>query len=317
MRREDTIRLTHAYLAALSRRDVPALLDLFVADTPAYSDPCRTGVSSGSAAVREHLQALCDALQGAALTPLDILADHEAACARWVAELPAPRSHTLDAVTLLRTRAGKVEEARTYFDASLFFPGAGEGPELHAAQTPPPALPTPDVALPPGKPLDLRAEDSRGKTFDLRAQGGRLSCILCASRGVQDHAQLLAETLGEHLAGDERVLLVTLLDGTDVPRMLLPVARSAIATLRSHAVRQFQAAFKRHGKPLPPDVEDLIWFLPDYDGRLFAAVGVGLPLKSAAVAVVDAQGRLQGVFSGPGARPAHDAAALCQRLLPG
>ncbi|MEW5853126.1 MAG: hypothetical protein AB2A00_30365 [Myxococcota bacterium] len=206
------------------------------------------------------------------------------------------------------------EEARTFFDASLFLPPMDDGPESHAV-SPPPALPIPDVALPAGKPITLRTEDSRGRPFDLAALRGRVLCMLCASRGVRDHAQLLAQTLGESFAGDPRVLLVVVLDGTDVPRILLPVARSAIATLRGNAVRQFKERFARAGKPIPADVEDMVWFLPDYNGKHFAALGVGLPLKTAALAVVDGSGRLQGVFSGPGTRPAQDAAEVARQAL--
>lgn len=310
MSRDQTMNLAHAFLAALGRRDVHALAALFSPHEPSYADPCRAGASLGLPAVAEHLGLLCQALQGAVVIPIDVLADRDRACIRWGAELPPPRSHALDAVTLLHFVDGAVAEARTFFDASILLPAAAPGGHTPVAEPPPPE---------PGRPswMHLQGLDSRGVHFDLRAMRGKVVCLLCAARAVQDHGQLLAQALGENFAGDDRVALVVLLDGTDVPRALLPVARSAMATLRQGAVTQFRDGFNKAGKPVPHGVEDLVWFIPDYDGRLFRAVGVDLPLGSALLLVVAPDGSLAGTWGGPGRDPAVQAARRCRELLSG
>jgi len=305
VQRASAIKLAQDFTAALSRRDVTALTRLFAAQ-PSYSDPTRPGLSQGTSAVTAHLAALCESLADAVITPLDVLVDHESACVRWMAQLPAPRSHALDAVTWMRLREDGIEEAHSYFDASVFFEDAKEGEPVVA----------PDARMAGmGEPVVLRGQDSRNLPFDLAQLRGRVVVLLAASRSAHEDAQLIAQTLGDHFGGNPDVLLVFLLDATDIPKLLRPVARSAMATLRAQAVRRFREGFEQRGRPVPRHVEDMVWFVPDYDGTLFNALSIRLPLQAAVVAVMDQEGRLRGVFHGPGGQAAHKAAEQGMALL--
>jgi ketosteroid isomerase-like protein len=305
---ETAAEVARRFVALLGRKDGAGLAALWGGDGVSYADPCRPAVSQGREGVAGHLRALCEALGDAAVVLVDVVAEGERSCVRWVATRPAPGAHVLDAVTLLRLDGtGRVAEARSFFDASLFLPPegarAGEDRGGTAARTARPAA------------LTLRAEDSRGKAYDVAVFHGRVMCILCAGRAVQDHAQDLALTLGEYFSGDVRVLLTFLLDATDVPPWLRPVARSAMATMRRAAVKAFREGFAAAGKGVPADVEEMVWFVPDYDGSLFKTLGVDLPLKTAVLALVRPDGKVAGVFQGSGTRPAHDAAAACRGIL--
>src|SRR5947208_16386574 len=119
MKRDDVVARAHAFVVALSRKDAAALSALFEPAQPRYADPSRLGLSQGQLAVREHLQQLCNALGESTVTPLDVLADQESACVRWMAQLPQ-QGHALDAVTWMRIGARGIDEARSFFDASLF-----------------------------------------------------------------------------------------------------------------------------------------------------------------------------------------------------
>jgi hypothetical protein len=174
------------------------------------------------------------------------------------------------------------------------------------------ALPEPPPPL-PSSPALLKGVDHRGQPLDLGMLRGRAVCVLAASRRVHSGAQEVAERMGDAFGGDARVALVLVLDGTDVPTALRGVARSALGTLRAQAMREFRRGFERTGKAIPPDVETLVWLLPDWDGGLFTQLGVSLPLQSAVLLVIDATGAVLGRLSGEPAVMADGAVELVRR----
>lgn len=305
MDRSTQRKLLDTFTTALVHRDAHGMAALFDARQGRYVDPCRPGESVGLTAVEEHLGLLCQALGDAVISPLDTLLDNGSGCIRWMAQQGGGRLLAVDAVTWVRLGDGCVEEARSYFDASAFLPSStGAGHEELGGEA------TREGAL-----VKLRGEDSRRILFDLEHLRGRVVVILLASRAAQEDVQRQAQALGSRFGGNKDVLLVLLLDGSDVPRPLRPVARSAMATLRAQAVRRFKEGFETLGMPVPPEVEDMVWFLPDWTGELFAGVGVSLPLKAGVLLVVDRAGCLAGTFAGPGDEAAHAAAACAEKAL--
>lgn len=306
MHRDDGIRLGHAWVAALGRADAAALGALF-APAGAYMDGLRPGWSRGAERNR-HFETLCTLVRGAQVSPLDVLVDHESVCVRWVGQQTGT-GHVLEAVTWLRCAPDGVEEGRTFMDGAAFL-----GTEMPA----PTPAPVPQVGGPlqPGKPLGISGKDSRGRSFNTQDLAGRVVCLLAASRRTQAQAQAVAEALGQTFGGDARVVLVLILDGTDVPSLLRGVALTALGSLRAQAVRRFVDGFERKGLTPPNDVDALVWLLPDFDGGLLQALGLTPPLGLPVLVVVNPQGVVVGRWEGQAADMAAAGVAAAQSVLP-
>ncbi len=293
---------------ALQALDRAAFLALF-APQGTYVDPCRPGLSQGRDAVAGHLGLLWEGLAGTTVTVLETVEDGPTVALRWMAQLPAERGgHALDAVTWLNLDAhGAVVAGRSFFDAALFLGPGPRTPEEQAVER---------AALAGiGAPVILEGRDSRGMRFDLAHMGGRVACLLCAGRAVQMEAFRVADVLGDAFGGDVRVVLVVLLDASDVPGPLRGVARTALMSVRAQAVRRFKQGFTQRGVPVPAGVEEMVWFLLDEDGSRLAGLGVERPLKAPLLAVVDGQGRLLGRHTGTAAQVAPAAIAQVKGAL--
>lgn len=307
MQSDDGKRPASAFARALMAKDARALASLFVTDNPAYADGCRPGLSTGSDAVASHLALLCEALKDATISHVDTLVDQDSACIRWMAQQGPPKGLALDAVTWLRFRDGRVVDGRSFLDGALFLD----------AQRDADVLPSLDGVAPMQlqRPVVISGRDSRGVRFDMAQMQGRVVTVLLASRAVQVDAQHLADLLGLSFGGDARVVLVLLLDASDVPAMLRGIARNALGSLRSQAVRRFREAFVKAGRPVPAQVEELVWFLLDEDGTHFTGLGVDRPLTTPVLAVVDTLGRLAGLHRGSAQEIASHAVPQVKGLL--
>ena len=294
--------------AALAARDTAGLLALF-APQGTYADPCRPGTTQGRAALEGHLGLLWDGLSGATLEVLETVVDGPTVALRWMASLPAARGgHALDAVTWLNLdHNGQVAAGRTFFDAALFFGGAARLAGEAEAET---------VAQHGvGAPVVMTGKDSRGMAFDLAHLSGRVVCVLCAGRAVQVEAFKVADALGARFGGDKRVVLVVLLDASDVPGALRGVARTALMSVRAQAVRRFKEGFSTRGLPVPAHVEEMVWFLLDEDGTRLSGLGLERPLKTPVLVVVDGAGRLLGQHAGSVAQVAASGLAQVEEAL--
>jgi hypothetical protein len=297
--------VAQAFVAALAAKNPAAWCALFDPDRGRNVDPTHPLPVEGRAALEAHAQNLMAALKDAVITPLDVLAEGDTAAIRWVAHAPAPSDHVLEAVSWLHLGAEAVLEARTLMDgaAALLFPnGAAEVlPEVSAQRH--------------GTELVLHAVDSRGAAFKVEQLRGRVVCLLCASRRVQSAVQQVAEALGEAFGGNDQVVLVLLLDGSDVPVALRPVARGALMALRAQVMRRFHEGFARLRRPTPAHVEELAWLLPDFDGTLLKGLGVALPLDQPVLMVLDRAGRLHRQWRAPAEETAVHAVDAVRRLL--
>jgi len=306
MTQASVAQLCQQFTVALLKKDAAALAALFSDGDAVYSDACRPGISRGQNAVTSHLRLLCEALDGAMVNHVDTLMDQDAACIRWVAQ-QTDGGHGLDAVTWLRFKDGLIVEGRSFLDGALFLDEQRDAAILPGLE---------DVApMQLSQPVVMTGRDSRGVRFDLSLMRGRVVTVLLASRAVQVEAQQLADLLGAAFGGDARVVLVLLLDAADVPKALRGVARTALASLRAQAVRRFKAAFETANKPVPPGVEELVWFLLDEDGSHFKGLGVDRPLQTPVLAVVDPHGVLQGLHRGTAQQIADSAISDVKKLF--
>lgn len=289
------------FVALLAAGDAHGWCQMFAPQGRCW-DSAHPGPAEGPAQLLERFEVLRGALSNALVSPVDVLSEGHSAAIRWLVQARAPSEHVMEALTWINLGKDGIEDARTFMDGAAWLWPADEKNPPHAA------------TVAHGAPMALVARDHRGLVFDLTHQRGRVVCILCASRRVQMRAHHVAQQLGAALGGQERATLVLVLDGTDIPAALRPVARAAAAALRTQVMRHFHQGFVQANRPTPHHMDDLAWLLPDFEGNTFAGLGVVLPLAEPVLLVVDALGNNAGQWS-VGSDEAVAAAVTCARQL--
>lgn len=102
------------------------------------------------------------------------------------------------------------------------------------------------------------------------------------------------------------VVLVSVLDLSIVPRLLQRAVKPMLEQAYDQAARQIPAGY---------DPRDYVFLLPDWNGSVTKAFGVGHTDKTAALVVIDPAGRVAGSYQGP--QPGPAALDLVRRALNG
>jgi len=157
-------------------------------------------------------------------------------------------------------------------------------------------------ALRPAPAVTLKANGhGRELTFN---RLGVPAVLVCVARETSDLASPVVTAIRDRYETAEQVLIVNIADTRPFPRLIRKIAEQIM-----------KSAYKDAVKNLKPgrNPEDYVLIVPDWDGDLLEPLGVDDVTKTIAVAVVDAQGGVVGVYQGDD--PAAHALEMLERAI--
>ena len=113
--------------------------------------------------------------------------------------------------------------------------------------------------------------------------------VMCVTQQTGAGAAPLAAAVREKYPDISRVVMVTVVDVSSVPRLFRKVAEGTLG-----------GRYNETAKGLDPgrDPADWVFILPDWEGTAAPGLGLGDPGKAMGVAVLDAAGRVAGTHEG-------------------
>ncbi len=138
-----------------------------------------------------------------------------------------------------------------------------------------------------------------GREVDLAA-GGLPTVLIFVGRETQAEAQPISQAVRAAYPDAGQVRVCNVADVRGIPRLMRKPVEMMMKSSYTKAVEGLEAG---------RSPEDYVLILPDWDGEVFAALGIDEVKTSAAVAVIDRAGMLAGVVRGA------NAAAQVQVLL--
>ncbi len=157
-----------------------------------------------------------------------------------------------------------------------------------------------EQALSPAPAVTLKAI-GHGRTLTFN-QLGVPALIICVARETSDRAPDVVTAVREKYETVDQVMIVNVADTRPFPRLIRKVAEQIMKSSYNDAVKNLMNGRKP---------EDYVLIVPDWDGALLAPLGVDDVSKTIAVAVINRDGNLVGVYQGDDA-PAQ-ALALLER----
>jgi hypothetical protein len=157
-----------------------------------------------------------------------------------------------------------------------------------------------EQAIRPAPAVTLKAV-GHGRQLTFNAMG-TTTLLVCVARETSDKAPDVVNTVRERWREASQVTIVNLADARPFPRLIRKVAEQIMKSSYNDAVKNLEPGLKP---------EDYILIVPDWDGHVLAPLGVDDVSKTIAVAVINKQGDVVGVYQGDDA-PAQ-AVALIER----
>jgi hypothetical protein len=159
-----------------------------------------------------------------------------------------------------------------------------------------------EQALGPAPAVTLKAI-GHGRKLPLNEMGVT-TLIICLARETSDKASSVVEPVRERWPLASDVTIINMADGRPFPKLIRKIAEQIMKSSYNNAVENLQEGRKP---------EDYILIAPDWDGSVLKPLGLEDLTKEIAVAVINKQGDLVGVYQGPDC-PAQ-AVALLERAM--
>jgi hypothetical protein len=141
----------------------------------------------------------------------------------------------------------------------------------------------------------------RQLTFD---SIGTTALLICVARETSDKAPEVVTAVRERWFDASQVVIINLGDARPFPRMIRKVAEQIMKSSYNEAVKNL----------LPGRTpEEYVLIVPDWDGDMLGPLGIDDVSKTIAVAVINKQGEVVGVYQGDDC-PAQ-AVALIERAV--
>ena len=157
-----------------------------------------------------------------------------------------------------------------------------------------------EQAIGPAPAVTLRAiGHGRQLTFN---SIGTTTLLVCVARETSDKAPDVVNAVREHWRDASQVTIINLADTRPFPRLIRKIAEQIMKSSYNDAVKNLEPGRKP---------EDYVLIVPDWDGQVLAPLGIDDVSKTIAVAVINKQGDIVGVYQGEDA-PAQ-AVALIER----
>ncbi len=157
-------------------------------------------------------------------------------------------------------------------------------------------------ALKPAPAVTLKANGhGRQLTFN---RLGVPAVLICVARETSDLVSPVVSKIRETYETADQVLIANIADTRPFPRLIRKIAEQIMKSSYNDAVKNLQPGHK---------AEDYVLIIPDWDGDLLKPLGIDDVTKTIAVAVIDAQGGLVGVYQGD--EPASHALEMLERAI--
>ena len=118
---------------------------------------------------------------------------------------------------------------------------------------------------------------------------GAIAVLVCVARETADQASPLVTAVRETYPSAAEVMVVTIADTRPFPRIIREVAEQLMKSSYNDAVKNL----KEGRTP-----EEYVLIVPDWDGQLLGPLGIDDVTKTIAIAVIDADGNIAGVYQG-------------------
>jgi len=128
--------------------------------------------------------------------------------------------------------------------------------------------------------------------------------LVFVARETSDQPGPVINTIRDTYPTAEELLIISIADGRAFPRIIRKVAEQIMKSSYNDAVKGLLPGRKP---------EDYVLIVPDWDGDLLNPLGIDDVSKTIAVAVIDAQGGLVGVYQGDD--PATHALEMLERAI--
>lgn len=139
-----------------------------------------------------------------------------------------------------------------------------------------------------------------GRPVALSDYKGRPIVLVVGGRNSADEAGRIGRAVAARYTPD-RLLVVAVLHILGVPRLMRGVAKTQIKKMYDETVREAAATLAAAGATLPADPSQVVVWLPDWDGAVARAYGLGDVDRQAVAVLIDAGGTIRGTASGVGA----------------
>jgi len=138
----------------------------------------------------------------------------------------------------------------------------------------------------------LSTKDIKGRDVALPAPG-QVVLLTFASKATGETAGDISKQI--RVAHPE-VAIYTVIDVSSYPRLLRGMVRSKIGSRHEDALKDDTALFQKAGKPVPPDLDQRIHLIPDFDASICKSFGMNDTGHQAGMAVVGKDGKVKALF---------------------
>jgi hypothetical protein len=139
-----------------------------------------------------------------------------------------------------------------------------------------------------------------GHPVSLSDSRGRYTLLLFSGRESAEQAREIGWAIRD-VHGVETVQIVTVLDLSEVSRMMYSFARGRVQVGYDDLVNETIERFQARGWAIPDNIADIVVVLPDWDGKVTTSYGISGTSEQAIAVLVGADGTFLGQATGPDA----------------
>jgi hypothetical protein len=127
-------------------------------------------------------------------------------------------------------------------------------------------------------------------------RGRYVLLLFCGRESAEQARQIGWDVRADHEV--DEVQIVTVLDLSEVSRMMYSFARGRIQVGYDDLVRETVERFQERGRAIPADVSEIVVLLPDWDGKVTASYGLKDVTQQTVAVLVGPDGTTRGQASG-------------------
>jgi hypothetical protein len=147
---------------------------------------------------------------------------------------------------------------------------------------------------------DFTLKHVLGHPISVSDYRGRYVLLLFAGRESAEQARQIGwDVRADH--GVDELQIVTIIDLSEVSRMMYSFARGRIQVAYDDLVRETAERFQARRRALPDDMSEIVVLLPDWDGKVTASYGIKDVTQQAVAVLVGPDGAIRGQAAGANA----------------
>jgi hypothetical protein len=137
----------------------------------------------------------------------------------------------------------------------------------------------------------------KGHPVSLSDFRGRTVVLIFAGRDSAEQSRQISTTL-RRTYGPDQLPLIQVLDLHALPKMLQGIARGQVEKAYQEVAQEVTTSLQATGRPMPPDMSQVVIILPDWDGKVTSSFGLSGVDKQAVAVAVDGNGYIRGYGAG-------------------